>query len=188
MAEHKDQIKGGLADKKKPSDFDASAIKQGIKVEMEHTDNKSIAREISMDHLAEDPNYYKKLKEVEKKDMLEITPDGKQEIVEGKEPLKKDPKKKKNLKDKWNELKKALDNKSAFMDLAAAQEPEEQPQEEEQDMGAENGDPQDDENTQLDPEEMMDEDSGDDDEIPADDEMTEEDPASDEIPDRKSVV
>ena len=30
MAEHKDKIKGGLADKKKPSDFNSAALKQGV--------------------------------------------------------------------------------------------------------------------------------------------------------------
>lgn len=40
-------------------------LNQGIKVEMEHTDNKKIAREIAMDHLWEDSNYYDKLKKVE---------------------------------------------------------------------------------------------------------------------------
>ena len=39
--------------------------KKGVKVEMEHTNDESIAKEISMDHLFEDPNYYTKLKKVE---------------------------------------------------------------------------------------------------------------------------
>lgn len=92
MAEHKDQIKGGLADKKKPSDFNSKALKEGKNVESEHADDKSVAQEIAMDHLTEDKKYYKKLKEIEKKDLLEVTADGKQEIVEGKEALKKEPK------------------------------------------------------------------------------------------------
>lgn len=61
-----DKIKGGLADKKKPSDFDSEAIKAGVKVEMEHTNDPDLAREIAMDHLTEDPHYYKKLKTIEK--------------------------------------------------------------------------------------------------------------------------
>jgi hypothetical protein len=40
-------------------------LDQGIKVEMEHTTDKSIAREIAMDHIYEDPNYYTKLKQIE---------------------------------------------------------------------------------------------------------------------------
>lgn len=60
-----DLIHGGLADNKSPSDFDEDAIKQGIKVEMEHTDNPMVAREIAMDHLTEDPEYYDKLARME---------------------------------------------------------------------------------------------------------------------------
>ena len=39
---------------------------KGIKVEMEHTTNKKIAREIAKDHLYEDIYYYKKLSKIEK--------------------------------------------------------------------------------------------------------------------------
>lgn len=39
---------------------------RGIKVEMEHTTNKRIAREIAKDHLYEDIYYYKKLSKIEK--------------------------------------------------------------------------------------------------------------------------
>jgi len=66
-----DRIPGGLADKKKPSDFPAPALREGRKVELEHTSSPSVATEIAMDHLTEDPKYYKKLKEyVEKKGAL----------------------------------------------------------------------------------------------------------------------
>ena len=44
-----------------------SAIKAGSKVEHEHTTKDSVAREIATDHVGEDPKYYKKLKQVEKK-------------------------------------------------------------------------------------------------------------------------
>ena len=63
----KDKIAGGLADKKKPSDFDQKCLKQGIAVEMEHTSDKTVATEIAMDHLTEDPKYYDKLKVMESK-------------------------------------------------------------------------------------------------------------------------
>ncbi len=43
-------------------------LNKGIKVEMEHTDNKQKAKEIAMDHLYEDPNYYTKLKKIETKE------------------------------------------------------------------------------------------------------------------------
>lgn len=62
----KDQIPGGLADKGSPKNVDPKQIEKGIKVEMEHTDSKEIAREISLDHLTEDPKYYDKLEKIEK--------------------------------------------------------------------------------------------------------------------------
>jgi hypothetical protein len=40
-------------------------LDKGIKVEMEHTTDKNIAREIAIDHIYEDPNYYSKLKQIE---------------------------------------------------------------------------------------------------------------------------
>ena len=56
------QIKGGLADKNEPSDFDPKELKMGIEVEKEHTDDIKVATEIAMDHLKEYPNYYTRLK------------------------------------------------------------------------------------------------------------------------------
>lgn len=38
-----------------------------MRVEREHTSDKAEQREITVDHLTEDPNYYSKLKKVEKK-------------------------------------------------------------------------------------------------------------------------
>jgi len=126
---HKDKIPGGLADKKKPSDFNPKSLKAGMKIESEHTSNKAIAKEISMDHLTEDSKYYKKLKTIEKKDLIEVTTDGKREPVPGKEPLKKDP------KNRWDTLKKALNHATAIMDVEEAmgdgddaEQPAEQPE------------------------------------------------------------
>lgn len=81
MIEENNKIKGGLSDKKTLNDivkkhsnkdnFDSmqSLIKKqlsiGMKVEMEHTNDKNEAREIAMDHLFEDPKYYSKLKKIE---------------------------------------------------------------------------------------------------------------------------
>lgn len=62
----KDQLPGGLADDKKPSDFPARALRQGKKVEGEHTSNRTLATEIAMDHLTEDKHYYGKLEKMEK--------------------------------------------------------------------------------------------------------------------------
>ena len=59
--EWSDKIKGGLADEKKPYDFDKDQLQKGISVEMEHTDSKDTATEIAMDHLTEDEKYYDKM-------------------------------------------------------------------------------------------------------------------------------
>ena len=61
----KDIIPGGLADGKSEKDFNKNSLDKGIKVEMEHTTSKSIAKEIAMDHLTEDPKYYDKLEIIE---------------------------------------------------------------------------------------------------------------------------
>ena len=67
----KDEIEGGLADNEKSSSFDPEQLDAGIRVELEHTTDKSIAKEIAMDHLSEDPDYYKKLKTIEKQNIQE---------------------------------------------------------------------------------------------------------------------
>ena len=70
-------LKGGKADKlslKQIADkFDVSIetiksqVQKGIKVEMEHTDNKEKATEIATDHVSEFPDYYDRLMKMEKK-------------------------------------------------------------------------------------------------------------------------
>ena len=62
----KEKIPGGLASGRDVSSFDADAIRKGIEAELEHTADTDIATEIAMDHLAEDPLYYDKLKQMEK--------------------------------------------------------------------------------------------------------------------------
>jgi hypothetical protein len=54
----KDNIPGGMADKKKPSDYDKSQVEKGKNIEFEHTKDPDTAREIAMDHLEEHPDYY----------------------------------------------------------------------------------------------------------------------------------
>ena len=39
-------------------------IGEGEKVEMEHTENPKVARKIALDHIAEDWDYYAKLKKL----------------------------------------------------------------------------------------------------------------------------
>jgi len=62
---HVDLIPGGLADDKSPDEFNPLELRKGTAVEMEHTSDPDIAREIAMDHLTEDPAYYKKLAKME---------------------------------------------------------------------------------------------------------------------------
>ena len=72
----KDQINGGLADKVTPEDiakkhnvpikYIEKQLAMGMKIEMEHTNHKMIAREISLDHLFEIPDYYTRLAKMEK--------------------------------------------------------------------------------------------------------------------------
>lgn len=56
-----ERIPGGYASGRKPEEFDQEQLAAGIEVELEHTDDRQVAREIAMDHLAEDPRYYEKL-------------------------------------------------------------------------------------------------------------------------------
>jgi hypothetical protein len=77
-----ENLEGGLADKKTVEDIakkhklDVEVIKKhlndGIKVEMEHTNLKTKAKEIAMDHIFEDPNYYTKLKKMETKESKDL--------------------------------------------------------------------------------------------------------------------
>lgn len=73
--ENNDKISGGLADSMSISDLAekhnvseqeiTAAIQQGIEVELEHTGDKALAKEIAMDHIYEDPKYYTKLSSLE---------------------------------------------------------------------------------------------------------------------------
>ena len=47
-------------------DMMVAEFKKGIAVEMEHTTDREVAKEIALDHLFEDPKYYTKLSSVEK--------------------------------------------------------------------------------------------------------------------------
>jgi hypothetical protein len=59
LGKFEDQFPGGLADKRKPEDFDPKELELGIEHEMgEHTQDRQLALELVMDHLAEDPHYY----------------------------------------------------------------------------------------------------------------------------------
>lgn len=56
-----DLLPGGRADRMTPEMFDPLQLARGTSVEFEHTRDMALAREIAMDHLAEDPDYYRKL-------------------------------------------------------------------------------------------------------------------------------
>lgn len=58
LKEIPDQIPGGRADSMPDSMFDQSQLQKGIEVEMEHTKDKDLAKEIAKDHLLEAPLYY----------------------------------------------------------------------------------------------------------------------------------
>jgi len=57
----------GEADKKglTKSQVRASELKKGVKVELEHTSDRGLAKQIAMDHLAEMPDYYTRLHKME---------------------------------------------------------------------------------------------------------------------------
>lgn len=57
-----------IADKHKVSmEQIQKQLDMGMKVEMEHTKDKELAKKIAMDHLFEIPDYYSKLDKIEKK-------------------------------------------------------------------------------------------------------------------------
>ncbi|MBT8428310.1 MAG: hypothetical protein KJN79_00210 [Gammaproteobacteria bacterium] len=61
-----EQIPGGEAAGMNPEDFDVEQLAVGTHHELEHTASRALAMEIAMDHLAEDADYYRKLKQIEK--------------------------------------------------------------------------------------------------------------------------
>jgi len=61
-----EEIAGGLAEGSPDSDFDPEQLQKGTEIEMEHTGDKKIAKEIAKDHLVEYPKYYDHLKKMEK--------------------------------------------------------------------------------------------------------------------------
>lgn len=76
MNENTNKIKGGLSDNMTNKDiadkFNISLekvnkeLEMGSKVEMEHVDSTTLAKEIAMDHLVEIPDYYTRLLKMEK--------------------------------------------------------------------------------------------------------------------------
>lgn len=64
-----DVLPGGLSDEKPDSDFDLKSVLKGMEVEIEHTNDLDVAKEISKDHLSEDPEYYEKLEAMEQSEV-----------------------------------------------------------------------------------------------------------------------
>jgi len=60
-----EKLVGGYADGVPDYQFDPGQLYRGIQVEMEHTDDPLLAKEIAKDHLSEDEDYYKKLEKME---------------------------------------------------------------------------------------------------------------------------
>ena len=58
LSKKKDSLPGGLGDCEPDNRFDPEQLNKGIEIELEHTDDKDLAKEISKDHLTEAPNYY----------------------------------------------------------------------------------------------------------------------------------
>jgi hypothetical protein len=65
----KDRLAGGLADGKAITGYDLDELLTGIKFEMEHTNDRFIALEIATDHLERIPDYYSRLRRLEREVM-----------------------------------------------------------------------------------------------------------------------
>lgn len=65
---------GGLAEQKgvTEDDVDPEQLRKGIEVEYEHTSDKETAKRIALDHLAELPDYYDRLHEMEEEGKEEL--------------------------------------------------------------------------------------------------------------------
>ena len=55
------KLPGGEGDSTPPEQVDPTQLSTGIQIEMEHTNDLGVAKEIAMDHLTKEPKYYSKL-------------------------------------------------------------------------------------------------------------------------------
>ena len=67
-----DYLPGGKADTQRDEKYNPREVEKGIRIELEHTDNKDIAKEIAKDHLEEIPDYYTRLIKMEDEAEKEI--------------------------------------------------------------------------------------------------------------------
>ncbi len=56
------RLRGGRGARLHPRDVPRARLEEGAAHELEHTSDAGIAVEIALDHLAEDPDYYRKLR------------------------------------------------------------------------------------------------------------------------------
>lgn len=66
IKDFKDSLKGGMADGKAVTAYDLEELLTGMKFEMEHTSDRFIALELAMDHLERIPDYYTRLRRLER--------------------------------------------------------------------------------------------------------------------------
>jgi hypothetical protein len=66
-----DLLPGGKGESAAPESVDPTQLAMGITVEMEHTQDERIAKEIALDHLQENPNYYSELQKAGLADELD---------------------------------------------------------------------------------------------------------------------
>jgi len=83
-------IRGGLADGVNPNRLNQEELQKGVSVELEHTNNPVIAREIATDHLVENPKYYDKLEKIEAKPKPINVKIPKHQVMRDKNQLEKD--------------------------------------------------------------------------------------------------
>lgn len=68
-------LRGGVGDSTDPSKLDPEQLRAGIREETEHTSDLSQAKEIAVDHLTSDPNYYSsEISKAEAKDFGALLP------------------------------------------------------------------------------------------------------------------
>ena len=58
IADFKDKIPGGMADKKPITNYDLGQLLEGIKFERMHSSDSMLALELAMDHLEHMPDWY----------------------------------------------------------------------------------------------------------------------------------
>jgi len=114
-ATKKQKLKGGKGDKLTPDQVNYFEFTKGWKHELEHTDDIDKAKEIALDHLAEDPMYYTRLQMVQfeksKKERSDLPIDISKKKASVKDeknqmtPIKKAKKEKPNVSDSGKQEK-----------------------------------------------------------------------------------